>query len=326
MRPGAQTLALLGTSRIFLILQSLAEGRKGRLDLRRDAGSPAQSTMRGHLKVLEMTGAIHQYRQDSFPGALEYELTESGEELLGVAKSLEHWLADAPQGGLELGSDPARAAIKGLVAGWSANVLAALAEEPLSLTELDKRIAAFSYPTIERCLETMRLAGQVDAGSRNNRGTPYAVTSWVRHGLAPLVLGARWEYYASPADAPPICATDISDAFALVAPLMELPERLTGIGQLAVKVPGGDKQRRHLGFVEVRGGQIEFAAAHSERKPDAWLSGTMDAWFSTVTDTDTHGLKLDGDRDLAKTILGRLHEALFRREGQAPQLGEQAQG
>lgn len=314
MRAGGKTLTLLGNPRSFLILKSLAEGPKGQRDLRRDAGFPAQSTLRGQLEALEKEGVVDKRRQDSPPGALEYGLTAPGTELLAVAVSLGRWLATAPRGPIELGSDPAKAAIKGLAEGWSAAVLTTLAEQPLSLTELDKRIAAVSYPTLERCLETMRLAEQLDVGARSPKGTPYAITDWMRRGLGPLALGARWEHRHQPDGVDPIEKSDIDGAILLGGPLFKLSGKVSGVCQLAVKIPDGKQQRRSLGFVEVHSGKVAFRAVYPQVKPDAWASGTLDTWFATVIDADTSGLRMSGDRDLATAVFDGVHEALFKEE------------
>lgn len=314
MRAGGQTLTLLGAPRTFLILRSLADGPKGQFELRRDAGYPAQSTLRSHLKTLERAEAIVKRRRDSFPGALEYELAEPGRELLIVAASLERWLARAPGGAVELGADPARAVIKGLVEGWFTTVLTALAAGPLSLTELDKRISSVSYPTIERCLETMRLAEQLEVGMRSAKGTPHAATDWLRRGLAPIALGARWEHRNRPDGAAPIRQPDIEGALTLAAPLLELPARSSGICQLAVRAPDGEKRHRFMCWIELKAGDVAFGPVHPERKPDAWASGTADSWFATLIDGEADGLRVSGGRKLVQTLFDHLRETLFESE------------
>jgi DNA-binding HxlR family transcriptional regulator len=316
MRAGGQTLTLLGAPRTYLILESLAEGTKGQLELRRDAGSPAQSTLRGHLRTLGAAKALVKHRRNSFPGTIEYELSEPGRELLEVALGLKRWLALAPAGPLELGSDPAKAAVKGLVEAWTTDVLTTLATGSFSLTELDKQIAGVSYPSIERCLDTLRLAELLQVGARDGRGTPYAVTDWLRRGLAPLILAARWEHGHGPEGTKGICASDIEGALRLAAPLLDLPAQLSGLCQLAARAPDDEKQRRFMGWVEVEEGGISYGPAYPQRKPDAWVSGTVDIWFSTVADGNTRGLRVSGDRNLARTLLEHLHEALFASESE----------
>jgi DNA-binding HxlR family transcriptional regulator len=311
LRAGGQALTLLGNPRNSLVLRSLSEGAKDQRDLRRDVGFPAPSTLRGHLEALENAGVVDRRRRDASPSTLEYDLTDAGQELLAVAASLGRWLATAPRHPIELGSDPAKAAIKGLVEGWSAAVLTTLAGGPLSLTELDKRISAISYPSLERCLDTMRLAEQLDVGKRTRRGTPYTLTDWLRRGLAPLALGARWEHRHRPDGVDEIDHSDIDGALLLGGPLFKLSGRVSGVCQLVVKIPDGKKQQRHLGFVEVQSGRISFRAVYPQVKPDAWASGTADTWFAAVIDADPSGLKMSGDSDLADAVLDGLHQALF---------------
>lgn len=312
MRAGGTTLILLGSSRVLSILRSLAEGAKGRLELRRETGLPAQSTLRSQLDNLEAAGLVLKRRPSSSSGTLEYELADPGRELLVVAESLERWLAEAPDGALELGGDPAKAAIRGLVESWNTTVLTQLAGDPHTLTELDKRITLASYPTIERCLETMRLAQQLNLGTRGSRGTPCALTDWVRRGLAPLTHAARWEHRHEPDDAAPVSNPDVHGALMLVAPLLELPAALSGVCQVAAKLPTqGEKPKRFLTTLRIENAELAFGPTYPDGKPDAWASATAETWFSTMIDGETHGLRLSGDRDLALTVLDGLHRALF---------------
>lgn len=318
MRAGSQTLALLAASRTFPILKSLEEGTKGRLELRRDTGLPAQSTLRSQLGMLEAEGLTIKQRADSFPGALEYGLAEPGRELLVVAAALERWLAEGPQGPLDLGSDGAKAATKGLVESWTTSVLPTLAERPHSLTELDKRISTANYPTIERCLETMRLAEQLEVGPRDRRGTPCVVTDWLRRGVVPLALAARWEHRNGLKGAVPITRLDVAGAIMLAGPLLDLPTSLSGICQLAVKIPRGTKRHRRLASLEVHNGTIAFGAVYPARKPDAWASATANTWFAIIIDAETRGLQLSGERKLARTIFDSLHRTLFEGSSKVP--------
>jgi DNA-binding HxlR family transcriptional regulator len=311
MRAGGKTLTLLGAPRVFRILSSLADGAMGQRDLRRAAGFPAQSTLRGHLKRLEQDGIAERRRLDSFPGTLEYELTEAGQELLQVTASLERWLAAAPAEPIELGSDAAKAAIKGLVDGWSVTVLTTLAEGPLSLTELDKRIASVSYPTIERCLEAMRLAEQLHVGPRGHGGTPYTITDWLRRGVGSLVAGARWEHRNRIDGANPPDQDDADGAFRVIAPLIDLPPRLRGVSQLVATVVDGNEKSRLMAFFEAGHGRAAFGSVYSAREPDAWASGSLEAWFSALLDGDCDGLDLSGDEQLVEGLLDGLHEALL---------------
>jgi DNA-binding HxlR family transcriptional regulator len=302
---------MLATPLNSLVLGALAEGPKRQMDLRRIAGSPAQTTLRAHLRALAEVGAIVKRRRNLFPGVLEFELTDAGRDLLAVVTALEDWLSRAPGGSLDLGSDAAKAATKALAEGWSTTMLRALAAGPLSLTELDRVIAPLSYPALERRLGAMRLAGQVEARAGNGRGTPYAVTEWLRQGVAPLIAATRWERRHRSEHAPPVTPIDTETAFLLATPLLRLPEDLSGSCRMAVEIP--NCRTRHLAgvLIDVRDGRIASCATRLRGSPDAWASGPAEAWLAALIEADSDGLELGGDGRLARTFVDRLHGALF---------------
>jgi DNA-binding HxlR family transcriptional regulator len=294
-----------------LILQALTGGPKRQIDLRRAAGSPAQTTLRAHLSALEDVGVIVKHRRNRFPGVLEFELTDAGEDLLAVAAILERWLERAPEGPLTLGTSPAKCAVKALAEGWSTTILRALAASPLSLTELDHIIASLSYPSLERRIGAMRLADQVEARPSNGRGTPYAVTRWLRQGVGPLTSASRWERRHLSRRAPPIAPIDTEAAFLLAVPLLRLPSDLSGSCRMAMEIP--NSRGRHLAgvVIEVREGKIDSCATRLRGEPNAWASGSIDAWLAALIEADSDRLELGGNGLLARTFLDSLHMALF---------------
>lgn len=296
----------------MLILQALADEPRQQAQLRRAAGSPAQTTLRAQLKRLMEIGAIERQRLNRFPGVLEYELTAAGRELFPVLDALERWLARGPEGPLTLGSGPAKAAIRALADGWSATMMRALAAAPLSLTELDGVISGLSYPALERRLAAMRLAGLIAAQPGNGRGTPYAVTDLLRHGMAPLVAAARWERRNLPQATAPIGQLDTETAFLLVAPMLQPPAALSGSCRLAAETSNG-KERRLAGVVvEVSGGVVESCITKLQGPTDAWALGSPAAWLDAVIERDTDRLEVGGDCGLASALLDGLHQVLFR--------------
>lgn len=310
-RSGAQTLVLLAAPLNHLILQALAERPKQQEELRRETGSPPQSTLRAQLKRLVDLGAIEKHRRNRFPGVLDYELTASGRELLAVAGSLEQWLWRAPDGSLSLGDNAAKAAIKALAEGWSTTMLRALAARPLSLTELDRVISALSYPSLERRLGALRLAGLVEPRPSDGRGTPYAVIDWLRQGVGPLAAAARWERRHLSQLSPPIGPIDIEAALLLAVPLLSLPAELSGTCRAAIHLPNG---KRHLVgvVVVVADGEIASCSTSLEGDHSAWALGSISAWLSAVVEHDVDGLELGGDCALASALVEGLHRALFR--------------
>lgn len=310
-RSGAQTLVLLATPLNVLILRALEQGPRQQAELRRAAGSPAQTTLRAHLNGLGEIGAIAKHRRNRFPGVIELELTEAGRDLLTVAASLERWLECAPAMPLSLGADAAKAAIKALAEGWSATILRALAAGPLSLTELDRVIASLNYPSLERRLAALRLTGQIEARPGNGRGTPYAVTDWLRQGVAPLAAAARWECRHRSQTSAPIARIDTEAAFLLAVPLLRLPADVSGSCRLAVEISNGKKHSLAGVMVGVEDGRIASCATRLQGSPDTWITGRSSAWLTALTEADVAGLELGGDRSLAHSLLDGLHGTLF---------------
>lgn len=294
------------------ILRALEDGPKQQMDLRRAAGSPAQTTLRAHLKVLGEVGAIVKERRNRFPGVLEFELTEAGREMLAVADVVAGWLEAAPEEPLNLGTSAAKVAIKALAEGWSTTILRALAAGPRSLTELDRVIGALNYPSLERRLAAMRLTGQIKARpSRNGKDRPYAVTDWLRRGVAPLAAASRWERRNQPHATAPITRIDTEAAFLLAMPLLCLPSDLSGSCRMAVEISNGKKHKLAGVMVDVKDGRIASCATHLQGYPDAWTCGSSSAWLAALIEADTAGLELGGDSTLAHCLLEGLHEALF---------------
>lgn len=310
-RAGTQALRLLSTPINVYVLQALAEGPRSLVDLRREAGSPPQTTMRGHLRTLAQTDVLVRQRRNDFPGSLDFELTPVGRELWGVAQVLKAWLRNSPEGPLALGSSSARSAVKALVEGWGTSMVRALAARPLSLTELNGLISGLSYPSLERRLGAMRLAGQIERIQGRGRGTPYAVTTWLRHAIAPLGAAARWERRHAAAETAPIKRLDAEAAFLLTIPLIRLAPGLSGSCRLAVELGSGDSERLAGVMVGVEDGRVVSCVASVRGHADAWASGSAAAWLRAVIEADTELLEIGGDCQLGQALLDGLHSSLF---------------
>lgn len=267
--------------------------------------------MRGHLRALAETGVVIRHRQNDFPGSLDFELTPVGQELWAVAKVLSAWLRAAPEGPLPLGGSAAKSAVKALVEGWGTSMIRALAARPLSLTELNGLISGLSYPSLERRLGAMRLAGQIERTPGRGRGTPYAVTDWLRRSIAPLGAAARWERLHAAASTTTVRRLDAEAAFLLAIPLLHLPQELSGSCRLAVEVGGTNGERLAGVLVGVEEGRIASCVASVQGHADAWASGSVAAWLNAVIEEDAAHLEMGGDCELARAFLTGLHGALL---------------
>lgn len=312
MRAGAYALSLLSTPLNAHVLQALDEGAKPLVDLRRAAGSPPPTTMRGHLRVLTESGILERRRQEVFPGAVDYELGAPGRELIGVAQILRRWLGMSPEGELELGSPAAKSVIKALVEGWSSGIVRALAARPFSLTELSGIITGLTYPSLERRLGAMRLAGQIEPCPGGGRGTPYKVTDWLRHAIGPIAAAARWERHHLTEATTPIAKIDVEAAFLLVVPLLELSDSQSGTCRLAVESRTNSGESRLAGvMIGVEDGRVASCIARLEGEAGAWVFGSATAWLRALNEHEPDQLELGGDSALAEAVLEGLHTALF---------------
>jgi len=294
------------------ILRVLEEGPKRLVDLRRQTGSPPQTTLRKHLRALTEIGVLDRRRLEAFPGVIEYELGAAGQELIATTDVLATWLAESPHGPLTLGDPAAKSAITALGEGWGTHMLRALAARPLSLTELDDLISGISYPSLERRLAAMRLAGLVEAVPAPGRGTPYTVTGWARRAVAPITAAARWEQRHLRGEVLPLTRQDAETAFLLAVPLLRLPADLSGSCRLSMEVHNGRGPTLAGVLVDVDEGRIAACGSRLEGSAVAWVSGSAPAWLRAVVSDESDSLEVGGDLQLARRFLDDLHGALFR--------------
>jgi len=302
-RAGGLSLSLLATPLNVHILKALEREPMPLLELRQKAGSPPQSTMRLYSRTLAELGIVERQRQAAFPGSAEYRITATGRDLLGVAEVLETWLGVAPREPIVLGTTASKSATKALVEGFATNIVRAIAAQPLSLTELNKVIPKVSYPSLERRLGAMRLAGLVEPQPSERRGTPYGATDWLRQAVLPMASAAAWERRHRPAKAQPIGRLGVEAVFLLAIPLLKMPADFNGKFRLAVEVQGGNSPIFAGVLVCFEDGVVVSCSSRLEGDADAWVSGTPDAWLRRMSGVAHGGLEMRGDIAAAGVLL-----------------------
>jgi len=302
---------MLSTPLNVHVLQALRDEPMSLIDLRRAVGSPPQTTMRGHLRALVEARVLERKRQGGFPGPVDYELARAGRELLGVAEILEAWLRVAPDGAIQLGSVAAKSSTKALVEGWSSGIVRALAAKPLALTEISRLITGLSYPSLERRLGAMRMAGLIEPRPGSGRGTPYAVTDWLRRAIGPLAAAARWERRNLSDVTSPVRRIDIEAAFLLTLPMVSLPEPYAGVCRLAVDTSNGSQHRQAGVVVRVEKGKVSSCVTRLDGQVDASALGSVAAWIATVLEKDGEQLEFSGRSRLARALGDGLHRVLL---------------
>lgn len=312
VRAGGTVLSLLAGPLCAPILRAHLDGPLRLPDLREHLGGAAQTTLRGQVGNLRDLGALERHVRSGMPYTVENELTDTGHGILVVADAVEAWLARAPQGPLAFGSEPAKGAIRSLVAGWGSTILRALAARPLSLTELDGVVPDVSYPALERRLSAMRAARQVEAVSiSESQAKPYTVTDWTRRAVGPLVAAGRCECEHLTNGSDPLTRIDVEAAFLLAVPLVELPAGIGGSCLLAVG--GGEEAGESLTGVDVvvEHGQVVSCVSKLELEPEGWAKGTVEDWVGVILEGRVEALDLGGnDAELARALVEGMHSSL----------------
>jgi DNA-binding HxlR family transcriptional regulator len=311
VRAGSLALTVLATPLNFQILQALALHPMRLTELRKATRLPAQTTLRGHLANLTKLGVLRKRPTQQLPYAVESELTPMGRELLEVAERLEQWLGLAPDGPITLESGAAKGAVKALVDGWGSRMMRALAMRPLSLTELDSVISDLSYPSLERRLSSMRMAGLVEAQPGKGVGTPYVVTEWARRGVAPIAAASHCELVHLGPTRVPVTTVDIEAAFLLTIPLVGLPEPVAGLCQLEVEPTAGLVPQSTGVQVVIKQGCVVSCVSQLEPNPPAYAAGSAVKWFSAVSDGKLADLRFGGSSNIAEDVVTGLHSAFL---------------
>ncbi len=309
-RTGSQALSLLATPLNAEILRALQDGPRNLLDLRQAVGSPPQSTMRVYTRTLTEVGVLERRRRNEFPATAEYSSTPTGHAFLAVVAIWEAWLQTAPAGPLTIGSVAAKSATKALLGGWSANIVRALAARPLTLTELNVLIPKISYPSLERRLGAMRLAGLIEATPGNGRGVPYQPTDWLHRAVLPLTAAIAWEQRFVEEPEARIGGNDAEAAFLLATPLISLEPGTSGSCRLSVEIRGGAAPVFAGVVIGIEEGKVTSCTARLKGTVDASASGTPGAWIRQVAGASEPQLEMSGDVALSRAVVSALQALL----------------
>jgi hypothetical protein len=289
VRAGTLGLLMVASPAKRHILRELLDGPKSISEMHEEDGSPAI------LGDVEDTAV---------------KITPTGKEMLFVSFVLERWLQASPLGPLELGSDEANDATAALACGWSTTLTHTLARGPLTFPEMHRAIA-LSYRALEDHVDAMEGSRLLVRQPGGSGGARFAVTDWLRAGIAPLTAAARLERVSTIEDAAPIDALDVGASFLLTLPRLELPGDLSGTCLLGVEVKGGSEPRLAGATARVDGGRVVSCSEELDEDADAWGTGSAADWLDTVIEPNAKRVRTGGDRLLASVLLDRLHRTLF---------------
>jgi len=236
----------------------------------------------------------------------------AGKELLFVGFILERWLSSCPEGSLKLGPE-AGPPLSALLSGWCSTVMHALAARPLTVAEATDAVGTLSYDLVEERIEEMEGAGQLEALGEEDSDDEvrFAVTDWLREGIAPLAAAARMEHRFPPGDTAPVAALDVEASFLLTLPLLELPTELEGSCSLAVELDEGVSPNPAGVTAQVEEGRAIVTEVALDEKADAWANAPACDWLDTLIEPDVKLVRSGGERRLTRRLLYELHQTLF---------------
>lgn len=314
VRAGSRALSIFTNALNARVLHAHADGPLRPGELEEALGWAPQSSLRAAVgKLCDLGTLVRHGRAEGSAGAAT-ELTAAGRELLPVADALEHWLQSAPGGPIPPDDAAAHGIVRTLTAAWDSTVVRALAERPLTLTELSAAISNLNYPALKRRLGKLRSTHLVTPMPTDN-GTAYAASEWLRRAVIPLAVAGRWERKHD-ADAEPISRVEVEAAFLLALALVRLPTRATGACALAVLTSeDGPKSKRQVAgvAVEAKQGAIVSCKVATTTTQATWALGNIDAWLEVVIDGHPNALRVSGAKpQLARSIIKALHINLLR--------------
>jgi DNA-binding HxlR family transcriptional regulator len=243
------------------------------------------------------------------PGRL-YQVSPGGREMLFVGFVVERWLQSAPEGPLPFDSPEAERAVAALAEGWSATVIHMLARKPLTFGELREAIDGLSRRALKRHLTAMQSAGQLELLPGGGEAI-YALTDWLRAGIAPLIASARLERRNPMEGMAPIDALDVDAGFRLSLPLLEMPKELSGACRLGLNLADDESAGLTGVTAHVEQGRVVSCTAGLDERARAWAAGSAADWLDTVIEPDAKRVRSGGDRWLARALLVALHKTLF---------------
>jgi len=238
--------------------------------------------------------------------------TSAGTELLFVAFNQQRWLKNCPRGPLDVGMLLAGDAMAALICGWSATVIHGLAAGPRTLAQLNERVDPIGdLETLEEHVAAMERTGLVESYAGSDGKTRYAVTDWLREGIAQIGAAARQELHHPLSGTWPPDRLDVEAAFQLALPLISLPEELSGSCQLSVQLaPSGQSSVCGV-TARVEQGRVVPSEGQLEEQPETWMAGSTVDWLDTVIDPSAQRLEVGGDRRLAEALIQGLYERLY---------------
>jgi DNA-binding HxlR family transcriptional regulator len=310
---GLRTLQLLAEDWMVSVLRGLAHGPMRPGDLERglsDGGHSVVIRRLRHLLDSELVSIERQSGVPPHPGSAAiprrayYSLTDAGRALGEITAEADRW-EQTWCSRLERGAPPGILAI-----GLSANhrtrqIMLALADDPLAVSDMRTRLPELGSSTLRRRLSNLVLGGLLERHERE-RVQRFGLTARARDLAMVALLAGRWEWqWFRPDLAVP--GSDLTDLLHILAPIARVPGPTSGVCQ--VHLDGHDAAAPDI-YLAARAGSILALPQAPATTPEAVGHATPEAWCDALLLPD-RPITVAGNRSLMLTVIGALRTALL---------------
>lgn len=204
---------------------------------------------------------------------------------------------------------------------WETGMVDELSCDPLSPTELARGPHGLSYHQVNRRAGLFRAAGLLEEVPGPGRNRRLALTERTRRSMA-LVTGiGRWRHHHVIAeDEEGMTAAEMATVLRTALPLLSMPEAAGCNISFEVRHCEGREEEPRCSWAEVNDDGAVHPCANELQPVQASVRGQVKHWIPALLDADATALEIEGDEALATACTRNLHDALWRRAGESPQL------
>jgi DNA-binding HxlR family transcriptional regulator len=304
-QPGDAALSLLSPEWTTGIVVALECGPLRPADLKRRFPAAPHATVMDRLRALAHHDVIVRDRVADDMRATIYSLTDCGRDLGAIAVSAARLECASAHGNHSAAGNcrPAGETAIRLMAPVSRAIRRVLADGPLVLSELERRLPHEPHSSIRRRLHELQRSGQVEAWQGRADQSFYELVRESRRMALLGLLATGWEQRWTSQHAP---LTGVGEVLHMIAPLVRIPSQREGVCRLHVECQCGEPDV-HLA---VGKGKIAALPLPPILGFNAVATASPAAWNHALLRGDLGGVAIAGDRALLADLVSALSDVL----------------
>jgi len=300
-----EVLRLLSVGASGAILMALGDGSLRTKELTARVRGYTPRTIYRHTRKLVGAGLIERHEEPGVPSKVTLSLTRSsGQELHDLLEAYaEASLSRLPSGEIDAHAWGSLALLADL---WEWGMVDELNLQPRSLTELSRGHHGLSYHQVSRRINLLANGGFIQECPNSGPRRSYELTDKARRAMALIVGIGRWRRrHAVSKGETGLDAPEAATVLRTVLPLVVLPEH-------GGKGFGIDVAKEDVWATVEPDGKI-LCSASPPPQVDGHARGGAKRWVDTLLDGPSEKLRTEGDDQLIRTCLSRLHATLWTR-------------